>query len=235
MSLITNKIFISGGGGAEDSFLLDKRFIDSLKKKRILYIPVAMERDFIGFEACNEWIVSTLSRHSDDFIDVTMAVDLQNIDKNVNIDDFDGIYIGGGNTYKLLQHIYENKFNNIIISFLKKTGVIYGGSAGAIILGKSIATVSEENNKNYKYDKGLSLIGDYSIVCHYNERDDEKILKFIEFYQYPVVALSEKAGLMIDNDKSGVIGEGSVLIFGLDGKRKTMKSGDTTNSIHLTL
>ena len=234
MNSITNKIFISGGGGAEDSFLLDKRFIDSLLKRKILYIPVAMERDSMGFEACYDWIVSALSQHSNDFIDIIMIVDLKDI-KNLNINDFDGIYIGGGNTYKLLQHIYDNNFDDALVSFLKDVGTIYGGSAGAIVLGKNIATVSGENDKNYKYNEGLSLIGDYSVVCHYNKNDDKKILEFIELYRYPVIALSEKSGLIIDNNKSEVVGKEDILIFSSDGEKKNIKPGDIIDFVYLTV
>lgn len=233
MNLMTGKIFISGGGSMEDSFLLDEKFIDSLKRKKILYIPIAMERDEIGFEVCYDWIISALSKHSKDFVDITMLTDL--IDKNLQISNFDGIYIGGGNTYKLLQYIYNVGFDKILISFLKNGGIVYGGSAGAIILGENIATISEENDKNYKYNKGLSLISDYSIVCHYKNTDDEKIFKFIKSYKYPVIALPEKTGLIINNNCAEVIGSENMLIFSLDGEKKHRKPGDIINFIHLTI
>ncbi|MBU1159659.1 Type 1 glutamine amidotransferase-like domain-containing protein, partial [Patescibacteria group bacterium] len=124
------KLFISGGGGAQDSFLLDQEFVKSSRLKRILYIPIALQRDSIGYEACYDWITSTLSNHSDDFIEIMMWLDL----KNKTIDDLkkiDAIYIGGGNTYKLLQIIYEENFDKVLAEFLRRGGNIYGGSAGA--------------------------------------------------------------------------------------------------------
>jgi len=228
------KIFISGGGGIEESFLLDKQFVRSLTKRKVLYIPLALNRDNIGFEACYDWIISALARHSDDFINITMLLDLAGYKKELN-DDFDGIYIGGGNTYKLLQHIYNTGFDKKLTSFLRNGGLVYGGSAGAIILGKSIAIVSEENDNDYKYNKGLSLIGNYSIMCHYNEAEDDKILEFVKLYQSPVIALPEGSGLIIDKEKCEVVGDKSVLIFGLYQERKSEKSGNFINYISLTI
>lgn len=233
MNSMTGEIFISGGGGVKDSFLLDGKFIGSLKRKKILYIPIAMERDAIGFEVCYDWIISALSRHSKDFVDITMLIDLT--DKNLQISNFDGIYIGGGNTYKLLQYIYNTGFDKNLTSFIKNNGIIYGGSAGAIILGKNISTVIEENDKNYRYNKGLSLIGDYSIICHYKNIDDEKIFKFIKSFQYPVIALPEKAGLIINSNCAEVVGSENVLIFSSDGEKKYKKPGDIINFIYLTI
>lgn len=233
MSQTIGKIFISGGGGIEDSFSLDEKFINSLKEKKVLYIPIAMERDEIGFESCYDWIISALSRHIKDFVDIVMILDLA--DKNLQISNFDGIYIGGGNTYKLLQYIYDAGFDKILMSFIKNNGIVYGGSAGAIILGKNISTVIEENDKNYKYSQGLSLIGDYSIKCHYKDIDDKKIFEFIKHYKCPIIALPEKTGLVISDKYAEVVGSESALIFSINGKKEYKKPNDTITSIYLTI
>lgn len=208
----SGKLFISGGGGAQDSFLLDKEFVKSLDDKKILYIPIALQRDSLGHEACYDWIVSALSSHSNDFIEIIMWLDL----KNKTIDDlknFDAVYIGGGNTYKLLQMIYEANFDKALTEFLRRGGNIYGGSAGAIIMGKNISIVNEENDANYKYEKGLSLLRNYSLICHYKELKDYKIKKYIEINKNPVIALTEKSGLIIENNLAKVSGYEPVIIF----------------------
>ncbi len=230
MKNIMGEIFISGGGDSKDSFFLDKKFINALIKRKILYIPIALERDKIGFEACYDWIINTLSQHSSNFIDITMLLDLY--DKNLEIKDYGGIYIGGGNTYKLLQYIYDSHFDKIIRNFLNNGGIIYGGSAGAIIFGKNIATIQEENNGNYKYNNGLSLLGDYSILCHYTGKEDENIIKFIKQYNSPVIALSENSGLIIDNTVTEVVGNG-VAIFDLKGRKIYKQENNYIKDIYL--
>jgi hypothetical protein len=48
-------IFLSGGGDLKDSFKLDEKFFSLLKPNaKILYIPVALERDQAGYEACRD-------------------------------------------------------------------------------------------------------------------------------------------------------------------------------------
>lgn len=233
MSQMIGKIFISGGGSIEDNFLLDEKFVNSLERRKVLYIPIAMERDEVGFESCYDWIISALSKHSKEFIDIVMFLNLA--DKNLRISDFDGIYIGGGNTYKLLQHIYDTGFDKILMSFIKNNGIVYGGSAGAIILGKNISTVIEENDKNYKYNQGLSLIGGYSIKCHYKDIDDKKIFKFIEHYKCPIIALPEKTGLVINNKHAEVVGSESALIFSINGEKEYKKPNDIITSAYLII
>lgn len=218
---IQGQIFLSGGGGAQDSFLLDREFINSLKQKKVLYIPIALTRDVAGFEACYDWITNTLSLHSHDFIDVTMWLDLN----NRKIDDllkFDALYFGGGNTYKLYKEILDTEFNKLIIEFLDREGVYYGGSAGAIILGKYIDTAqfADKNSVGLKEKKGLNRINDYSIWCHYNEKwgHDSQIKSLIKMGVERILALPEKSGIRVSKKKVEVIGYENISVFIKDAK-----------------
>lgn len=47
--------------------------------------------------------------------------------------------IPGGNTFRLLGHMQKNGLLSALRKFLDKGGQVYGGSAGALILGSSIA------------------------------------------------------------------------------------------------
>jgi len=46
---------------------------------------------------------------------------------------YDTVYIGGGDTFKLLKLIRESGFDEKLLRYYKSGGAIYGGSAGAII------------------------------------------------------------------------------------------------------
>jgi len=225
----TKKIFISGGGDAKDSFLLDKEFINSITGiKSILYIPTAMEVDLIGYEACYDWIINTLGAHSNEFINITMWTDLkEKTQKELN--KFNAIYIGGGNTFRLLQQIYDSNFLPLLLKYINRGGIVYGGSAGAIIMGKNINIVQEENNKHYKYSKGLAMIGNYTIICHYKNDIDKKIINYIEQYNNPIIALTEKTGLKIENSQATVIGYEPATIFDLNKKKEIIKNNTHFN------
>ncbi|WP_236809547.1 Type 1 glutamine amidotransferase-like domain-containing protein [Bacillus glycinifermentans] len=64
------------------------------------------------------------------------------------MDRFSAVYIGGGNTFRLLKHVTDTRFNDILQSYAKRGGIVYGGSAGAIILGKHIMTCSHMDDNN---------------------------------------------------------------------------------------
>lgn len=61
-------------------------------------------------------------------------------EENTDFEDYDAIYMIGGNTFYLLKELREKKLDEKIIHAINN-GVIYiGSSAGSIILGKTIET-----------------------------------------------------------------------------------------------
>lgn len=70
---------------------------------------------------------------------IEMWTNLQDHDPR-EIFDYTGIFIGGGNTYHLLKQLQMSGFMETICEFATGGGVLYGGSAGAIIMGRDIDT-----------------------------------------------------------------------------------------------
>jgi dipeptidase E len=206
------KLFLSGGGDAQDSEVLDKVFLDSFDGSKLLYIPIAMPGGKNSYESCYDWIVSTLTNISDRFIEIDMCIDLKKLNENI-LEKYQAVYVGGGNTYKLLQTIEENGFKDLLFSCLEKGIIYYGGSAGAVVIGRDIATVSEENDNNYKFEKGLSLLGKYSVLCHYDGTQDEKIKEYIKISGNSVIAIPEKSGIIVSDLIAKVSGEEPCFIF----------------------
>lgn len=205
-------IVLSGGGDSDTSFQIDAKFFALLPTgAKILYIPIALNRTMLGFEACYDWFSALVSSHaSEKDIDFRMLLD------NDTLPDFhkyDAIFIGGGNTYKLLHFIYQRKIANEIVEFIASGGVVYGGSAGAIILGKDIRTVEEENDKDYIHSDGLNLLGDRSVICHYTGLLDDKVFQIAKKIDGEIIALPEHSGIICGPD--GYIDEivGEVFIF----------------------
>ncbi|MFA5248199.1 MAG: Type 1 glutamine amidotransferase-like domain-containing protein [Patescibacteria group bacterium] len=213
-----NKLFLSGGGGADDSKILDKAFVSLLGNGKMLYIPIAMPGGTISYESCYDWITSTMSGVSDDFVEIDMCTDLKKLNFDM-VKKYRAIYVGGGNTYKLLQDIEESGVKDSLLSAINSGVIYYGGSAGAIIAGKSIATVAEENDNEYKFEEGLSMLGEYSVLCHYDGTQDEKIKKYIELNGHPVVAMPERSGLIVSGQKAVVAGLEGCFIFNKEEKK----------------
>lgn len=213
--------FLSGGGNEEDSKLLDLKFINFFTGVRILYIPVAMPQNVITYESCFDWITKSLTRITSKELEIDMLINLIGLDLQKLI-SYDAVYVGGGNAYKLLNDFYQSKFDLLLKQYLAQGGVYYGGSAGAIIAGKNIATVIEENDNNYNYENGLSIIGEFSVRCHYNKKCDANIIEYIKKYGNPVIALPEKTGLHCTSSYCEVIGYESAFLF-KSGKKEEMK------------
>lgn len=212
-------IILSGGGDVEVSFKLDERYFFLLRNNvKILYIPIALDRSAAGFEACYDWFLTLISNHAKEKdIDFTML--LEN-DKVPDFSLFDSIYIGGGNTYKLLDYIYRKNIGINIIKYIKGGGIVYGGSAGAIILGKDIRTTKEEYDKNYSNSNGLNLLGGKSVICHYIDSLDQEIFEIVKKINSEIIALPENAGIILSSNNKIVEIVGDVFIFDENNKKR---------------
>lgn len=205
--------------------MLDQKLIDSLVKKKILYIPIALERDAIGFESAYAWFISAMSTHSHDFIDITMWLDLNN--KTINdLLQFEVIYIGGGNTYKLLKELHFSGFDLLMPEFLRQGGIIYGGSAGAIILGDSVSTVKEENTINYIREDGLSILSGLSVFCHYKPEEKAAAMNFVQARGKPVICLTERSGAVINGTILEAVGYDALLLLQKDDSAVVIRPGE---------
>jgi len=194
------KIILAGGGGADDSLPLDKVFSDWIRPEgRMLYLPIAL-RDIRTFESCFEWITSTFAPLG--IMDITMWTSLTD-HQGSELDEFDGVYIGGGNTFSLLKELQESGFDQHLKNYAGSGRPIYGGSAGAVVLGRDILTVThmDKNNVGLKQTMGLNLAQGYAIWPHYTDADNDLIRSYIEQYNFPVLAISERSGVVVDGDQ----------------------------------
>lgn len=222
---MSGTLFISGGGRAIDSSLLDREFVRSLKTGKILYIPVGLQRSFLGYEECYDWISKTLGAHSPLVdLDITMWVSLKNkTHDNLNI--FDAIYIGGAKEASdLMSIIRRANFTKPLTAYYENGGSIYGGSAGALILGHRIMPYAKIIDHQTKIMFGMSLLNKYSLYCHYDKDQNKFIESFITRYKTPVVSLPENSGIILMGSKVQVSGFSPCIIFEPTGK-KVFKPG----------
>lgn len=212
-------IFLSGGGSGERSKNVDLAFISRINKgKPVLYIPLARNAPY---DSCINWIKSNFQPLG--FNNFKM-VDAPEKLKTINLSDYSSVYIGGGNTYKLLSDLQTSGFLSTLKKYIKEGGIFYGGSAGAIIVGKEIGTATSENERNLKDTKGLNLVDEFSIDCEYNGQDST-ILDYIKLKHINVIAIPENAGVLIEDKKIEVIGPGKVTVFGSNGSKRTLVQG----------
>ena len=125
------------------------------------------------------------------------------------IEDADIIYICGGDTVKLLEHVKEYDLKSLLLDAYNKGTVIAGMSAGAILLsnkGFSDSLIIREESDKYEFIKGLKFI-DLNFCPHYNI--DPKKTKDLEEYlsknNEEVYSLENNTALKIIDDKISII------------------------------
>ena len=205
------KLILNGGGigkQASDARNLLNSIISHNKK--ILYIPFAWPDS--TFSGCLEFMTDELSDIEKQGIDMVKTTDEL---MNKNFTDYACIYIGGGNTYKLLNDLkISGAFNRIKRYLLEEDGIIYGGSAGAIIFGKDLdsCNTDDENKVGLVDNTGFNMINGYSLLCHYTSRGPERteISKkyLLELSKdKPIYAIPEEDTIYIEDGRVSFIGE----------------------------
>ncbi|MFH2003393.1 MAG: Type 1 glutamine amidotransferase-like domain-containing protein [Bacteroidota bacterium] len=185
----TINIFLAGGGSAEDSGLLDEHFVKAINHaKPLVYIPNAMKSR--PYQSCLEWLRSVMIPLG--VTNIEMWDDLR--PRYSEVSSIAGIYIGGGDTMKLLKELRESDFNDYLFEAATAGVPLYGGSAGAIILGEDIRTAPEAKNLNALESVGLKIISGYSIFCHYNTKDENTVRQLSQSLSHNIIAIPEKAG-----------------------------------------
>src|SRR5574341_649025 len=101
------KVALGGGGGIADSCLLDEVFATWIGSQgKLLYLPCAL-RGIRPFQSCLEWITTTFAPLK--LAQITMWTDLSEHQAG-ELDEFDAVYIGGGNTFALLSELRKTGF-----------------------------------------------------------------------------------------------------------------------------
>jgi len=219
-------IFLSGGGNEQQSFPLDKSFFETLPKNgRFLYIPIAL-RGHEYYVTAHLWMKSLIELHKRDDLQFEKVDDTS----KYTLDDlklFEGIYIGGGNTWSLMQELNSSGFSEILLQYINAGGIVYGGSAGAIIFGKRIDTHTDENKIGYKEVDGFDILGDYSIGCHFKDDQSKHYQDWAIKNKLPIICLSEETGLIIRNNIAVCVGTKPCVIYLAKNTKKDINPGES--------
>lgn len=219
------KLLLCGGGCGEQTIEANKKFNEIVDhNKPLLYVPLAMDEDKHPYDGCLEWITGELSS-----VDIPGIEMVRTFDElaSKNYYDYCAIFIGGGNTYKLLKGIKDSGSFEKIKDYITNDGIVYGGSAGAIIFGYDINSclAMDANDVNLEDTKGFNALDGKSIFAHYtNEKTSEvhdKYKQYLSSYssnKEEVVALPEEDTIFIDDDKITIIGNRPYFIFDNGGE-----------------
>jgi dipeptidase E len=134
----------------------------------------------------------------------------------------DAIFVGGGNTFRLLRTLYER---NLLPDIRKRVqgGLSYvGSSAGSVITSPTICTTNDMPIVRPPSFDALGLVS-FQLNCHYLDPDsssthkgetrEERLREFHEENPTAVVGLREGTCLRVDDDRATLVGERQARIF----------------------
>ena len=210
------KVFLCGGGAGIQTIEANKRLNEVIDhSKPCLYIPLAMEQE--KYADCYVWIKDELKNIDIPYIEMVKSADEL---ATKNMTDYGVIFIGGGNTFKLLRDLKISGSFQKIKDYMNSEGVIFGGSAGAIIFGKDLEAcrLDDINAVNLNEINGFDILNGTSILCHFTNRTAEKDEKSKQYLlevskNRKVVALPEEVTLFVNGEDIEVIGNRPYYIF----------------------
>lgn len=214
------RVAFGGGGEAEDERRVLDLFGSWVGDGRLLYVPIAMAPPY---EACLEWVTAALD--SSGIANIAMATSSEQVVSELPRSD--AVFIGGGNTYSLLHALRANEADRLLRRTAEGGCPVYGGSAGAILLGRDIDTSkhADPNDVGLTDTSGLDLALGYAVWCHHVRGDDSRIRDFVAATSHEVIAIPERGGLARIGDTISVVGPGPAKVFGPSGSR-SFEAGD---------
>jgi dipeptidase E len=180
---------------------------------RVLFIPYALyDRD----------AYSSLARERFKAMGYELNSVHQSSDARQDVNDAEAIFIGGGNTFRLLKSLYDIDLLDSIRRRVE-TGMPYvGSSAGSIVAGPTLKTTKDMPIVEPPSFDALGIVS-FQISPHYldpdpgsthmGETQEERILQFLEENDTPVVGLREGAMVRVGNGVTTLKGSSGARIF----------------------
>jgi dipeptidase E len=181
--------------------------------KRVLFVPYALfDRDKYAANAQQRF-------HK-------MGYELTSVhtaeDPIAAVNEAEAIFIGGGNTFRLLKTLYDVELIEPIRSRVSKGMPYIGSSAGSNVAAPTIKTTNDMPIVQPPSFNALGLVS-VQINPHYLDPDsnskhmgetrEERILQFLEENDTTVVGLREGAMLRIENGETILCGSSGARIF----------------------
>ena len=206
--LISNST-LHGGGYLDHAETEIRDFLGSLS--RVVFVPYALANH-----------VSYTGQARTKFVAMGYALDSlhEASDKLQAIKDAEAIFIGGGNTFRLLKALYDFELLEPIRNRVAEGLSYVGSSAGSNVAAPTIKTTNDMPIVEPPSFNALNLVG-FQINPHYLDPDpnsrhmgetrEERLLQFLEENETPVIGLREGAMIRIE--------EGSAVLKGSSGAR----------------
>jgi len=182
-------------------------------RKRVLFVPYALlDRD--------KYASTAQQRFQKMGYELTSVHTAENPVAAVN--ETEAIFIGGGNTFRLLKSLYDFNLLDPIRNRVAQGMPYIGSSAGSNVAAPTIKTTNDMPIVQPPSFNALGLVS-FQINPHYLDPDpnskhmgetrEERIVQFLEENETPVVGLREGAILRIENGETILRGTSGARIF----------------------
>lgn len=221
------KLILCGGGSGKQNYYANKKLNEIIDhNKPLLYVPLAMDESDHPYDSCYEWINEELAQVQLSGIDMVRSFE-ELVQKNY--DNYCALFIGGGNTYKLLKGIKDSGAFEKIKEFINNGGIVIGGSAGAVIFGCDIDIIStmDPNDVALIDTKGFNVMNGVSIFPHYTNTksklsEEENLarlnnftnaIKHFSMTNGDVIAIPEEDAIFVNNGELEILGNRPFFLF----------------------
>ncbi|WP_142785412.1 dipeptidase PepE [Changchengzhania lutea] len=157
------------------------------------------------------------------------------------IENAEAIFVGGGNTFVLINQLYKNDLLNALKSSINSGTPYLGTSAGSNICGLTVKTTNDMPVVYPPSFKALGLVP-FNINPHYLDPDtnsthmgetrETRIKEFHNFNTEPVIGLREGSWLQVEGESIVLKGVLTARIFECNKAPYEVESGTELNEMH---
>jgi dipeptidase E len=156
------------------------------------------------------------------------------------VTDADAIFIGGGNTFRLLKALQDLELLEPICRRIRNGAPYIGSSAGSNVAGPTIKTTNDMPIVQPRSFDALGLVP-FQISPHFQDPDptskhmgetqEERIIQFLEENDTPVLGMREGAWVRVENRSVTLCGSTGARIFRREKKPIEAVPGDEISGL----
>jgi len=233
------RLILNGGGAGDQIKESWQLFADQVNGGKVLYIPLAWNHG--GYDDCLDWFKEEVSSFG--IFDIEMVTSAEQITKEKQA-GVKGVFVGGGNTYKLLKMLKDTDAFENLKEYFENDGLVMGGSAGAIIFGYSIDTCLDDgleiescrdvNLVGLTDTCGFDCMNGFSILPHYKKlpgqlENTKKRVTSLLLKGFKLICLPEETSIWITENQTKIIGQMQAELF--DGQKSRVLSSKNVEQI----
>lgn len=195
-------LYLAGGGTPHQERLVWREAFAGVRC--VVYWPFALPEPMI-IEA-GAWLASTVIQLEIEVDEIDIWPDLDGRAPG-DLAQTDLLFVGGGRSSKLASHVREHGFAEAVRKYVADGGRYYGGSAGAVLAGDSIAIAAlADSDPDAAGQVGLGLLPGLAVLPHSDTFAPGAVGNWADELAQTVVAIPEASGLAVDDGTGRVIG-----------------------------